>query len=610
MNRIIALLILALVWGSATVSAQPGDLVPQALNQHALVASDPSFMPPGGLTVECWIYYDPVNSPWGATYPTMVRNSNINHPYIFRVNNMNGKLQFGVATNVGNYTGFDSTVNVPFQTWVHVAATWDGATMRIYLDGQVVGQKPKIGTMSMNTQDIYLGGGPTGMETWLGRIDELRIWDHARSQNQIIAAMHAKLDGSPGLIAAWHFDGDFLDLTGGHDAQPQNGLMTLPSTSPISTLSVVVPQYAPIGQTLTFQLKGAPPFSPYFFDNSFDGYANGIPLIAPLIGVFPLDPPLLNLQYGAAAPGVFVDYMGITDANGEAVASFAVPDWDILIGLELSSAWLYLTSLQPMVLGETSPIGTTILQGTAPTISAVMPAQSPLAGNWPIAITGQNFRPGAVARFGGRLASNHVVHSPTLLSCRTPAGLATGPVVVEVENLDDTTAIAPAAFNYVPDLLLSQVSPLFASPGDQVTLSGGGFLGSTTLSVGGQATPIDSGNPTQLQFTMPAVSGCHLAVVVANPDGQSAGLLMNPGPFVATVIGNSGPWFGGTTFEIYGNGFSSQAQVTVDGAAATVLVAASTYLKVVSPPGIVGPALVEIINPDGCTATTSFYYGY
>jgi hypothetical protein len=99
--------------------------------------------------------------------------------------------------------------------WHHLAATYDGSTIQSYQDGAPVDSVAHSG----NVTDInYLFiGALFGAVT--GTIDEVRIWNIARTQQEILATLLSRLQGDEaGLVAYWPFDdgsGQFAtDATG------------------------------------------------------------------------------------------------------------------------------------------------------------------------------------------------------------------------------------------------------------------------------------------------------------------------------------------------------------------------------------------------------------
>lgn len=91
--------------------------------------------------------------------------------------------------------------------WHHLAGTWDGSTMRFYLDGNLVGaqsvsvfdpfDRMLIGAYWDHSSETPVGFFP-------GDVKEIRLWDHARTECEIREAACQILGGSqPGLIGRW-----------------------------------------------------------------------------------------------------------------------------------------------------------------------------------------------------------------------------------------------------------------------------------------------------------------------------------------------------------------------------------------------------------------------
>jgi len=101
-----------------------------------------------------------------------------------------GSLVFGVRTvNWGTVAGY---VAAPFvaETWMHVAATYDGVTLRIYIDGQEVDSDEEVPLPRENTNMPLNIAGDNGCSSigrnfFTGKIDDLRIYDEALSQADI-----------------------------------------------------------------------------------------------------------------------------------------------------------------------------------------------------------------------------------------------------------------------------------------------------------------------------------------------------------------------------------------------------------------------------------------
>ena len=87
-----------------------------------------------------------------------------------------------------------ATTPAPVATWIHVAATWDGGTVRLYQDGAEVGQRPYTATLPPSPNPVVLGNNAnaTGLDqSLIGRLDEARLYDRALPREEILALIAA-----------------------------------------------------------------------------------------------------------------------------------------------------------------------------------------------------------------------------------------------------------------------------------------------------------------------------------------------------------------------------------------------------------------------------------
>lgn len=94
-----------------------------------------------------------------------------------------GKLKAGFGGNIEVIT---DPGNFPLNTWTHVAVTFDDPTntMRLYRDGTLVATNSSL-SASYSGENMYIGSWQGTMSFFEGRIDEVRIWNVARTAAQI-----------------------------------------------------------------------------------------------------------------------------------------------------------------------------------------------------------------------------------------------------------------------------------------------------------------------------------------------------------------------------------------------------------------------------------------
>lgn len=95
---------------------------------------------------------------------------------------------FGGCRNGASYFILDSSRVVPENTWTHVAATYDGAILRIYINGVLSGKSPVLvpgGPVCVNTEPLAIGAKhrtippPEDAAFFNGGMDTVRIFDAA-----------------------------------------------------------------------------------------------------------------------------------------------------------------------------------------------------------------------------------------------------------------------------------------------------------------------------------------------------------------------------------------------------------------------------------------------
>ena len=88
----------------------------------------------------------------------------------------------------------ESTVTLPLNQWTFLAATSDGATTRLYINGQLNAEKEQPTTLAFNGNPLLIGKGFGSKPSLNGRIGELRIYNVALTADKIRALYQASRD--------------------------------------------------------------------------------------------------------------------------------------------------------------------------------------------------------------------------------------------------------------------------------------------------------------------------------------------------------------------------------------------------------------------------------
>lgn len=122
---------------------------------------------------------------------------------------------------------------VVYGEWHHVAVTYDGKSWRLYLDGVLDAQAAvDAAPRADSIQHFGIGssfnsmGVPAG--AFLGAIDEVRVWDHARGESEIAGSMNKEIRTADGLVGRWSLDpDDGAADTAGHDPGTISGAVSV-----------------------------------------------------------------------------------------------------------------------------------------------------------------------------------------------------------------------------------------------------------------------------------------------------------------------------------------------------------------------------------------------
>jgi len=120
---------------------------------------------------------------------------------------LNNHFSFGIGNPD---TTLESATDVTTGAWYHVAATRTANTgvIQVFVSGVLEAQQTLANTRPLTAQAfLSIGANTIDAHYFIGWMDEVRIWNVARSPSDILATMHQRLAGNePGLVGYWRFD--------------------------------------------------------------------------------------------------------------------------------------------------------------------------------------------------------------------------------------------------------------------------------------------------------------------------------------------------------------------------------------------------------------------
>lgn len=145
-----------------------------------------------GGTLMAWSYImtEKGHASWPRIMIKSVNNGGTTNGYDFLFDRANGySIRF--------CTGGECNSHFPMETdaWHHVAVTFDGKTIKVYADGEQVGEVAQLGPVVDSTGfDLHIGSGANFDRPFHGMHDEIRIWNRVLEEDEIKEHMELGTD--------------------------------------------------------------------------------------------------------------------------------------------------------------------------------------------------------------------------------------------------------------------------------------------------------------------------------------------------------------------------------------------------------------------------------
>ncbi|NPD84543.1 T9SS type A sorting domain-containing protein [Lentimicrobium sp. L6] len=249
------LLVMCLSFSGTMIMAQNHALDFDGSSNKVGILDSPELNPTAAMTLEAWINAEAWQSSIWAGVIISKQGSGPDKGWCLSAGE-NGRLEFTVSVDEG-WKSVATPQLLGTNAWYHVAGVYTGTQVKVYINGVLIGAEDAIGSLTPGEGVVVnIGENPT----WTGRyfngmIDEVRIWEVARTDAEIQASMSTELTGSEAGLVAYYPMNEGTGMTiadatsNGNDGQLINMSEDnwvdgfVPVTADIGVMGIASPSY-------------------------------------------------------------------------------------------------------------------------------------------------------------------------------------------------------------------------------------------------------------------------------------------------------------------------------------------------------------------------------
>ena len=132
-----------------------------------------------GMTLEAWVKASTVSAAWrDVLYKA-------NDDFYLEATSSNGSLPDAGLIAGGSYADAFGTAKLTANTWAFLTETYDGSTLKFYVNGTLVASTPHTGAIQTSTSPLQIGGDGLYGQYFAGLIDNVRVYNVALTAAQI-----------------------------------------------------------------------------------------------------------------------------------------------------------------------------------------------------------------------------------------------------------------------------------------------------------------------------------------------------------------------------------------------------------------------------------------
>jgi gliding motility-associated-like protein len=238
--------------GAVTGSTFTFDCTSNALdfdgvNDFVQVASPLPLTSSGDFTIEAWVKPSIIDGNFRGFFGVETQSGRAPSLYV----GPNGTLYADAynATNINDRYLSQIDNFFTLNNWVHVAWVKTGSTFVIYKNGVQVGTRTAPASVNLPNANFWIGR----VDNYLsGSMDEVRVWNTARTAQQILAGLQIELVGNEGGLAAYY------NFNQGAAGGANSGITTLNNLTATANMSGTLTNMARTGATSNFAVGSLP----------------------------------------------------------------------------------------------------------------------------------------------------------------------------------------------------------------------------------------------------------------------------------------------------------------------------------------------------------------
>jgi len=193
-------------WGAGKVG---GGVVVEGWPQAVNIAASETLALGSAFTFETWVYPTALSGNlWSQAKTT-------GEPAYF-VMLSGGQPYAGIVTDTDRYD-LVMTSSLALNAWSHLAVTYDGAWLRIYVNGEERANRTATGTVVVSPEPVHLG------QNFAGTLDEVRLYQRTLSAAEVALDMATPVDSTAPF-----------QVTGTTPTTGAQGVLTTPVTATFS----------------------------------------------------------------------------------------------------------------------------------------------------------------------------------------------------------------------------------------------------------------------------------------------------------------------------------------------------------------------------------------